>query len=77
MGKFIVNQLNKTIMDQKELESIMKIIAHQEHSSILGGMQAEYEDLEKLGFIKINWNESSLTAVITSEGKAFVASLKD
>ncbi|MEO5909879.1 MAG: hypothetical protein ABIP95_03280 [Pelobium sp.] len=64
-------------MDRKELESMMKIINHQEHSSILGGMQAEYEELERMGFIRINWNESSLSAVITPEGKAFVSSLTD
>lgn len=62
-------------MERVELESIMKNIEHQEHSSILGGMQQEYEELEQMGYIKINWNESALSAVITPEGRAFVASL--
>jgi hypothetical protein len=62
-------------MEREELESIMKIIEHQEHSSILGGMQQEYEELEKMGYIKINWKESVLTAVITPAGRDFVASL--
>lgn len=62
-------------MERSELESIMKIIDQQQHSSILGGMQAEYEELERLGYVKINWNESKITATITPEGRAFVASL--
>lgn len=63
-------------MERSELISIMKNIFHQQHSSILGGMQAEYEELENLGYIRINWDEKDkLTAVITDEGKAFVGSL--
>jgi hypothetical protein len=63
-------------MERSELISIMKTIFHQQHSSILGGMQSEYEELENMGFIKINWEETDkLTAVITDEGKAFVGSL--
>ncbi|HET8829475.1 MAG TPA: hypothetical protein VFM79_09035 [Pelobium sp.] len=41
-------------MERSELESIMRIIYQQQHSSILGGMQAEYEELEQLGYVKIN-----------------------
>lgn len=62
-------------MERKEIESLMKNIEHQEHSSILGGMQKDYEELEQMGYIKINWKESALSAVITPEGKAFVANL--
>ena len=62
-------------MERSDLESLMKNIEHQEHSSILGGMQQEYEELEQMGYIKINWNESVISAVITPEGRAFVASL--
>lgn len=62
-------------MERSELESIMKIIDHQQHSSILGGMQAEYEELERMGYVKINWDESKLTATITPKGRAFVGSL--
>ncbi len=62
-------------MDREELESIMKIIEHQEHSSILGGMQAEYEELARMGYVKLNTNESKPTATITPEGRAFVESL--
>lgn len=62
-------------MERKEIESLMKNIEHQEHSSILGGMQKDYEELEQLGYIRINWKESALSAVITPEGRAFVATL--
>ena len=62
-------------MERKELESLMKNIEHQEQSSILGGMQKDYEELEQLGYIRINWKHSPLSAVITSEGRAFVAAL--
>ncbi|MBU0695002.1 MAG: hypothetical protein KKE39_00540 [Bacteroidetes bacterium] len=63
-------------MESSELESIMKTIDQQQHSSILGGMQAEYEELENLGYIRINWKEvHKLTAVITDKGREFVASL--
>jgi hypothetical protein len=54
----------------------MKTIDQQQHSSILGGMQAEYEELENLGYVKINWEEEhKLTAVITDKGREYVASL--
>jgi hypothetical protein len=62
-------------MERSELESIMRIIEQQQHSSILGGMQAEYEELESLGYVKINWDESKLTATITPKGRLFVDSL--
>ncbi|HTN22328.1 MAG TPA: hypothetical protein VL125_17750 [Pelobium sp.] len=62
-------------MERSELESIMRIIEHQQHSSILGGMQAEYEELESLGYVKINWDESKITATITPKGRLFVDSL--
>ena len=62
-------------MERTELESIMRNIEHQQHSSILGGMQAEYEELEALGYVKINWDESKISASITPEGREFVASL--
>ncbi len=63
-------------MERSELISIMKNIFHQQHSSILGGMQLEYEELEKMGYVIINWEEKDqLTAVITDKGKAFVGSL--
>lgn len=62
-------------MEQRELASMMRIIAQQQHSSILGGMQRKYEELERLGYVRINWDESKLSAVITPEGKAFVDSL--
>jgi hypothetical protein len=38
-------------------------------------MQAEYEELESLGYVKINWDESKITATITPQGRAFVDSL--
>ncbi len=62
-------------METSELESMMRIIDQQQHSSILGGMQTEYEELEKLGYVKINWEESKLSAIITPAGRAFVDSL--
>ncbi len=62
-------------MERSELESMMRIIEQQQHSSILGGMQAEYEELERLGYVKINWEESKITATVTPEGRSFVVSL--
>jgi hypothetical protein len=62
-------------MESKEIESLMKNIEHQEHSSILGGMQKDYEELEQLGYIKIDWKHSPLSAVMTPEGRTFVAAL--
>jgi DNA-binding PadR family transcriptional regulator len=39
-------------------------------------MQAEYEELENLGYVKINWEEEhKLTAVITDQGREYLASL--
>jgi hypothetical protein len=62
-------------MERNELESLMKNIEHQEHSSILGGMQKNYEELESMGYITINWEHHPLSAVITNKGKAFVDTL--
>lgn len=62
-------------MEREELERIMRMIAHQENSTILGGMQNEYEELERMGYVKIISDSAHPSAVITPSGKDFVNSL--
>jgi hypothetical protein len=62
-------------MEREELVSLMKNIEHQEHSTILGGMQKEYEELEQLGYITIDWSRGQLAGVITTRGREFVETL--
>jgi len=62
-------------MEREELERIMRMIAHQESSTILGGMQSEYEELENMGYVVLNRDDVHPSAVLTAKGKEFVHSL--
>ena len=62
-------------MEKRDLESIMRTIAHQEHSSILGGMQREYEELQQMGYVTLDMSGAHPSATITQKGRDYVASL--
>jgi hypothetical protein len=62
-------------MERDELERILRMIAHQESSTILGGMQSEYEELQSLGYVEIKSDDVHPSAILTAKGKEFVHSL--
>lgn len=62
-------------MEREELERIMRMIAHQENSTILGGMQSEYNELAAMGYVELHMDKVHPSATMTQKGKDFVASL--
>ncbi|MBB5441046.1 hypothetical protein HDC92_004750 [Pedobacter sp. AK017] len=55
-------------MEKEAMISLLEIIDQQVSSSILGGMEETYEELERLGYIRINRNTVQHSASITPEG---------
>jgi hemerythrin-like domain-containing protein len=51
-------------------------IEHQESSSILGGMEEEYEALENDGFVTINRDAAQHSATITEAGRVYLEQLR-
>ena len=62
-------------MDRDELERMMRMIAHQENSTILGGMLYEYKELEEMGYVDLHMDQAHPSATLTQQGKDFVATL--
>lgn len=62
-------------MDNKEINSLLEIIDQQVSSSILGGMEEQYEELEALGYITINREASQHSASVTPAGLAYLEKL--
>ena len=59
-------------MEQTEIKSMLEVIDQQVSSSILGGMEAAYEELEQLGFITINRESVQWSAAITPAGMNYL-----
>lgn len=59
-------------MTQQEIISLLEIIAQQVSSSILGGMEEQYEELERLGYVLIDRTSVQHSASITPEGLEFL-----
>ena len=59
-------------MEHSEIRSLLEVIEQQVSSSILGGMEAQYEELENLGYIVINREDVQHAASITDAGRAFL-----
>jgi len=57
------------MMEREELIELLEIIEQQGSSSILGGREADYEELEALGYVKINRDSVQWSAVITPLGR--------
>lgn len=55
-------------MEKEAIISLLEIIDQQVSSSILGGMEETYEELERLGYIRINRDSVQHAASITAEG---------
>ena len=59
-------------MERAEILSLLEVINQQVNSAILGGMDEQYEELENLGYIKINRESVQWTSSITPEGMNFL-----
>ncbi|MFC3563399.1 hypothetical protein [Pedobacter jamesrossensis] len=59
-------------MERAEIKSLLEVIDQQVSSSILGGMDEQYEELENLGYIKINREAVQWSSSITPEGMNFL-----
>ncbi len=59
-------------MEKERILSLLEIINQQVSSSVLGGMEAEYEELEDLGYIKINRDAVQWSAAVTPAGHEYL-----
>jgi hypothetical protein len=60
-------------MEQHETIELLETIEQQVSSSILGGREADYEELEALGYIKIDRDDVQWSAAITPLGRDFLS----
>jgi hypothetical protein len=63
-------------MERTSKEELLDVIEQQVSSSILGGMESEYEELEALGYITINRAAAQHSAAITPAGEAYLEQLR-
>ena len=63
-------------MERTSKEELLEVIEQQVSSSILGGRESEYEELEALGFITINREAAQHYAAITPAGETHLAQLR-
>lgn len=59
-------------MNKDEILSMLEIIDQQMSSSILGGMEEKYEELERLGFVVIHKESIQHSASMTQRGRDFL-----
>lgn len=59
-------------MEKAEIKSLLEIIDQQVSSSILGGMEEQYEELENLGYVRINREAVQWSSSITPNGMNFL-----
>lgn len=59
-------------MERSEIISLLEMINQQMSSSILGGMEEDYEELETMGLIKINREAVQWSAAMTPAGNAYL-----
>jgi hypothetical protein len=64
-------------MEREYLLRMLETIEHQESSSILGGMEHEYEELEARGYVTIHREHVQYYAVLTAMGKLKLQQLRD
>ena len=60
-------------MEQLEIKTLLETIEKQGSSSVLGGREAEYEELERLGYIRINRDHAQWAAFMTPLGRDFLS----
>lgn len=59
-------------MENHEMLSMLEVIDQQVSSSILGGMEEQYEELEHLGYVIIDRHSVQHSASITPKGLEFL-----
>jgi len=59
-------------MERADIKSLLEVIDQQVSSAILGGMDEQYEELENLGYIKINREAVQWSSSITPAGMNFL-----
>jgi hypothetical protein len=63
-------------MERTAKEELLEVIEQQVSSSILGGMENEYEELEDLGFITIDRDQAQHATSLTPAGTAHLHELR-
>ncbi len=61
-------------MEKEEIKTILRTIDEQVSSSILGGMEEAYEELERMGYILIHPDSAHTSATITQKGTDYLES---
>ncbi|MET4083255.1 putative transcriptional regulator [Pedobacter sp. UYP30] len=59
-------------MEKLEIVSLLETINQQVSSSILGGMDEKYEELEELGLVKYNTENAQWAASLTQKGHEYL-----
>lgn len=59
-------------MEKAEIKSLLEVIDQQVSSSVLGGMEEQYQELENLGYIIINRDAVQWSSSITPLGIEFL-----
>lgn len=61
-------------MEKEEIKTLLATIEQQVSSSILGGMDETYYELERLGYIVIHPDNAHPSATITQQGIDYLES---
>lgn len=61
-------------MEKEEIKTLLASIEQQVSSSILGGMDETYYELERLGYIVIHPDDAHPSATITQQGIDYLES---
>jgi len=64
-------------MEAEKVKSYLEIIDQQVSSSILGGMESDYEELEALGYVKIDRDAIQHAATLTPSGLDYLEHLRN
>ena len=59
-------------MERSEIIALLEVINQQVSSSVLGGRDDDYEELESMGLIKINRDAVQWSAAMTPAGNAYL-----
>ncbi|GGE64733.1 hypothetical protein EV200_106100 [Pedobacter psychrotolerans] len=59
-------------MDRSEIIALLEVINQQVSSSVLGGREDDYEELESMGLITIDRDSVQWAATITPAGIAYL-----
>jgi hypothetical protein len=68
----LIHYLINIIMERSEIVSLLEVINQQVSSSVLGGMEEEYEELESMGLITINRESVQWSSAMTPAGNAYL-----